>query len=433
MLKNGTFASYTFGCKLNFSETSTIDRQLLKMGFTKKGFDKAADLYILNTCSVTENANKKCLQMIRRVKKNYPNCFVIITGCFAQLKPKEISEINGVDLVLGAKEKFNLPKILRRIKKGSKKIYGCDLIDLSFESSFSINDRTRSFVKIQDGCDYPCTYCTIPLARGESRSDSIKNIVTNVNQIAKNGVKEIVITGVNIGDFKDQGSNFSDLIETLDNVKNIDRYRISSIEPNLITDRIINLVKDSERFMPHFHIPLQSGSDTVLGKMKRRYQTKLYKKKIIQIKKTIPDVCVGADVIVGFPGETEKEFRESYDFIKNLELSYLHVFTYSERENTEASSMKNKVERNIRSERSKRLRILSEKLKRSFYQKNLNTIRSVLFENEEKNGYLHGFTDNYIKVKMPFDRKYRKKKKDMKLFSFNKDGLITAKKIKNVS
>ncbi len=427
MLKNKTFASYTFGCKLNFSETSTIDRQLLKAGYRKINFDQSANMYLINTCSVTENANKKCLQLIRKVKKYAPNSFIIVTGCFAQLKPKVISENKDVDIVLGAKEKFNLPKILEEFQNNYSKIYGCDISNLDFRASFSVNDRTRSFLKIQDGCDYPCSYCTIPFARGKSRSDNFENIIKNINEISKNGVKEIVLTGVNIGDFKNKQYNFSDLVKLLDSENKIDRYRISSIEPNLITNRIIDTVKNSKRFMPHFHIPLQSGSDIILGKMKRRYQTKLYKQKIVQIKKSIPNVCIGADVIVGFPGETEEEFRKSYEFIKSLELSYLHVFTYSERENTEAERMPNKIELNIRAERSKKMRILSEKLRRSFNQKNLNSVRSVLFEDENKNGFLHGFTDNYIKVKIPFQEVLRKRKQNVKLLAFDEDGLINVK------
>ncbi len=422
-----TVAFYTLGCKLNFSETSTIGRQLAAIGYTKTDFENAANLYVINTCSVTENANRECRRIIRKAKKYSPNSKVIVIGCFAQLKPKEITAMNGVDLVLGANEKFNIPNLLNS-KTTEQKIHGCEIENLDYHSSFSLTDRSRSFLKIQDGCDYPCTYCTIPLARGKSRCDSTKNILKNANEIAENGIKEIVITGVNIGEFLDANTNenFYDLIKKLEKVKGIERYRISSIEPNLITDEIIDFVKQSKKLMPHFHIPLQSGSDVILGKMRRRYSTKLYLNKIERITNEISNVCIGADVIVGFPGETEVEFEKTMHFIKSLPLSYLHVFSYSERENTEAVNFDGIVSKQIRKERSKKLRILSGKMQRNFYQKHLNSKQNSLFEKENKNGFLQGFTDNYIKVKIPFSEKYTQQKLKIKLLSFDENGGVIA-------
>jgi threonylcarbamoyladenosine tRNA methylthiotransferase MtaB len=429
MFDNKKVAFYTLGCKLNFSETSTIGRQLVNIGFTKTEFENKADLYVINTCSVTENANRECRRIIRKAKKNSPEAFIVVTGCFAQLKPKEISDIEGVDMVLGANEKFNLPKLLTDLKTlETTQVHGCEINDLDYFSSYSLTDRTRSFMKIQDGCDYPCTYCTIPLARGKSRCDSIDNIIKNANDIADKGIKEIVITGVNIGEFKDKNDNrnFSDLIKELDKIERIERYRISSIEPNLISDEVIKLVKNSEKFMPHFHIPMQSGSDIVLGKMKRRYQTKLYRTKIEKIVSEVKDVCIGADVIVGFPGETKQEFDKTLNFIKDLPLSYLHVFTYSERENTPAIDMDGVVSKSDRADRSKQLRILSNKLQRSFYEKYLDTEHTALFEQDDRDGYLYGFTDNYIKIKIPFQAKVCRTKKQIKLLSIDEDGIMKA-------
>lgn len=432
MLKNKTVAFHTLGCKLNFSETSTISRQLNDIGFTKNEFDKGADLYVINTCSVTENANKECRRLIRKAKKVAPNSFVVITGCFAQLKPKAISEMEGVDMVLGANDKFNLPTLLKDLgNKNNNKIHGCELNELDYISAFSLSDRTRSFLKVQDGCDYPCTYCTIPLARGKSRCDSIENILKNAHEIAANGIKEIVLTGVNIGEFKDKNNNrnFTELIKALEQVKGIERYRISSIEPNLIKDEVIDFVQQSGKFMPHFHIPLQSGSDAILGKMKRRYNTTLYRKKIQNITAAIPNVCIGADVIVGFPGETEEEFMKTYNFIKELPIAYLHVFTYSERENTLANTMEGVVEKHIRAERSKRLRILSEKLQRAYNQKYVNTIQTALFEQDNKGGFLLGFSDNYIRVKIPFNKELCRTKQQIKLLEIDSDGIMKAQLI----
>ena len=426
MFKGKKVAFYTLGCKLNFSETSTISRQLLDLGFIKSEFNDGADLFVINTCSVTENANKECRRIIRKAKKTSPNSTVIITGCYAQLKPESISSIEGVDMVVGANEKFNIPKLLKNFSYKSTEIHGCSINNLDYFSSFSLQDRTRSFLKIQDGCDYPCTYCTIPLARGKSRSDNISNIVKNAKKIADNGIKEIVLTGVNIGDFKENNKRFIDLIKELDKVDGIERYRISSIEPNLITDEIIDFVKNSKKFMPHFHIPLQSGSDNILRLMKRRYNTKLYHEKIKKIKDEIPNVCIGADVIVGFPNEDEIEFNKTLNFIKNLNISYLHVFSYSERENTKAILLDNKVPKNKISERSKMLRILSSKLQRKFYLKYEHTEQDVLFEKDNKDGYMNGFTKNYIKVKAPYNEDLIKQRSNVLLSKIDENLIMNA-------
>ena len=426
MFKGKKVAFYTLGCKLNFSETSTISRQLLNLGFIKSEFNDGADLFVINTCSVTENANKECRRIIRKAKKTSPNSTVIITGCYAQLKPESISSIEGVDMVVGANEKFNIPKLLKNFSYKSTEIHGCSINNLDYFSSFSLQDRTRSFLKIQDGCDYPCTYCTIPLARGKSRSDNISNIVKNAKKIADNGIKEIVLTGVNIGDFKENNKRFIDLIRELDKVDGIERYRISSIEPNLITDEIIDFVKNSKKFMPHFHIPLQSGSDNILQLMKRRYNTKLYHDKIKKIKDEIPNVCIGADVIVGFPKEDDNEFNKTLNFIKNLDISYLHVFSYSERENTKAILLDNKVPNNKISERSKMLRILSSKLQRKFYLKYEHTEQDVLFEKDNKDGYMNGFTKNYIKVKVPYNEDLIKQRSNVLLSKVDENLIMNA-------
>ncbi|HJM16427.1 MAG TPA: tRNA (N(6)-L-threonylcarbamoyladenosine(37)-C(2))-methylthiotransferase MtaB [Flavobacteriales bacterium] len=427
MFNGKTSAFYTLGCKLNFSETSTISRHLKEIGFVKNEFNDGADLFVINTCSVTENANKECRRIIRKAKKISPNSFVVVTGCFAQLKPKLMSEIEGVDMVLGANEKFNLPTLLVDLNnKNKSEIHGCEIEDLNYYSSFSMEERTRSFLKIQDGCDYPCTYCTIPLARGKSRCDTVENILINASKIAKNGIKEIVITGVNIGEFIDPktNENFYNLIKKLEDVDGIERYRISSIEPNLITDEIIKFVKYSKKFMPHFHIPLQSGSDEILGKMKRRYNARLYKEKVLKIAKEIPEVCIGADVIVGFPGETDELFNSTLNFIKDLPLSYLHVFTYSERDNTMAINFDGVVSKQERSERSKMLRILSEKLQRAHYERFLGTTQTALMERENKNSFLFGYTDNYIKVRIPFSKDFVQQKLKITLLSHDENGNV---------
>ena len=398
-------ALHTLGCKLNFSETSTLGRQLEKEGFIKKDFDDIADVYVINTCSVTENADKECRQIVRRIQRKAPDAMVVITGCYAQLKPKEIADISGVDLVLGAAEKFNLAHHLKEITKGDKtKICSCEIDDVnSFTSSYSIHERTRAFLKVQDGCDYTCSYCTIPMARGKSRSDNIEHVIQQVRQIAEAGMKEVVLTGVNLGDFNytDSENNVHDffkLIQQLENAEGIERFRISSIEPNLLTDEIIEFVSNSKKFMPHFHIPLQSGNNKILGLMRRRYQRELYAQKIERIKKQMPHCCIGVDVIIGFPSETEADFKETFDFIHSLDISYLHVFTYSERPDTTALEIKPVVPIPVRHERNKILRNLSYQKMQYFIQQHSGTIRNVLFEANNKNETMEGYTDNYIKV-----------------------------------
>ena len=412
-----TVAFHTLGCKLNFSETSTLSRMLEKEGFEKKEFDDRADVYVINTCSVTDNADKECRQIVRRIQRKAPESLVVITGCYAQLKPKEIAEIPGVDLVLGAAEKFNIATHIKELAKGdSAKICSCDVEEVTgFNSSYSIADRTRTFLKVQDGCDYNCSFCTIPMARGKSRSDSIENVITNAEELAAKGVKEIVLTGVNLGDFgkgpdgagsslsiNSREENFYSLIQELDKVNGIQRYRISSIEPNLLTNEIIAFVANSDKFMPHFHIPLQSGSNKILGSMRRRYKRELYADRVNLIKTLMPHCAIGVDVIVGFPGETETEFKETFDFLHSLDISYLHVFTYSERDNTHALGITPVVPMNIRHERNKTLRNLSYMKMQFFTQQHQGQTRKVLFESNDKSGMMEGYTDNYIKVTTPF-------------------------------
>ncbi len=404
-------AFHTLGCKLNFSETSTLSRTLEAEGFLKKDFEEKADVYVINTCSVTENADKECRQLVRRIQRRAPESLVVITGCYAQLKPKEIAEIEGVDLVLGAAEKFNIAEHLRELSKGdSAKICSCEIEDVEgFHASYSINDRTRTFLKVQDGCDYNCSFCTIPLARGHSRSDSIEGVLQNIRELASGGTKEIVLTGINLGDFgkgtnggKKREESFFELIQQLDETEGIDRYRISSIEPNLLSDEIIRFVAQSKRFMPHFHIPLQSGSNTILGQMRRRYRGELYADRIALIKELMPHCCIGVDVIVGFPGETDALFQETFEFLHQLDVSYFHVFTYSERANTLAIDMPDAVPMHIRHERNKILRNLSYQKMQYFTQQQTGSRRKVLFESAQKNGMMEGFTDNYIKIKTPY-------------------------------
>lgn len=409
-------AFHTLGCKLNFAETSTIARQLETAGFQKVSFDDAADIYIINTCSVTENANKECKLHVKRAQKANADGLVIIVGCYAQLKPEEIAEITGVDLVLGAKEKFNILSYIDDLEKnsGSGTIHSCEIEETDFfVGSYSFGDRTRAFLKVQDGCDYKCTYCTIPLARGISRSDTIEKVVQNAKEIAGKGIKEIVLTGVNIGDYgkgefgyKKHDHTFLNLIEALDEVEGLERLRISSIEPNLLKDESIALVANSKRFVPHFHIPLQSGSDDLLKKMKRRYLSGLYKNRVLKILELMPNAAIGVDVIVGFPGETEEKFLETYQFIQDLPITYLHVFTYSERENTEAAEMDEIVPVAIRKKRNKMLRILSEKKKMEFYQAQIGKEFPVLWEHENRDGMMYGFTENYVRVQKPFDANF---------------------------
>lgn len=408
-IMNKKVAFYTLGCKLNFSETSSIGRQFKDAGYDTTAFNSAADVYVINTCSVTDNADKKCRKVVKEALKHSPNAYITIVGCYAQLKPKEIAEIPGVDMVLGAAEKFNIIEHINDLTKNEKAIVHNAPIDDTnqFVSAFSIGDRTRTFLKVQDGCDYSCTFCTIPLARGASRSGKIEDIVRQAEEIAASGVKEIVLTGVNIGDFgiRDgkRQDKFLDLVKALDQVEGIDRIRISSIEPNLLANEIIEFVAQSHRFVPHFHMPLQSGSNTILAKMRRRYKRELYAERVAKIKSLMPNACIGVDVIVGFPGETREEFIDTYNFLNEMDISYLHVFTYSERENTIAAQMEGAVPGAQRSDRSKMLHILSEKKRRAFYEENIGAVGEVLFEGDVKDGYMHGFSKNYVKVRTPYD------------------------------
>ncbi len=430
-----TAAFHTLGCKLNFAETSTIARQLTGAGYEKVSFDDQAHVYVINTCSVTENADRECKFHVKRAMKANPEGLVVIVGCYAQLKPEEISAIEGVDLVLGAKEKFNILSYLDDLQKTENHglIHSCEIDEADFFiGSYSIGDRTRAFLKVQDGCDYKCTYCTIPLARGISRSDTIENVVKNAKEIAGKGIKEIVLTGVNIGDYgkgefgnKKHEHTFLDLISELDQVEGIERIRISSIEPNLLKDESIDLVSKSRSFVPHFHIPLQSGSDDLLKLMKRRYLTKLYSDRIYKIREVMPDSCIGVDVIVGFPGETEEKFLETYNFLNELPISYLHVFTYSERENTEAVEMDGVVPVPERKKRNKMLRILSEKKKMAFYQTQIGKTLPVLWEHEDKDGIMFGFTENYVRVQKPYDQNSVNQIENLKLNKIESDGTVS--------
>lgn len=410
MEKQRSVAFHTLGCKLNFSETSTLSRQMESEGFVKKEFEEEADVYVINTCSVTDNADKECRQLVRRIQRKAPQSLVVVTGCYAQLKPKEIAQIEGVDLVLGAAEKFNLASHLKELTKGdSTKISSCDIEDVTgFNASWSVNDRTRTFLKVQDGCDYNCSFCTIPLARGKSRSDSIENVVRHATELAEGGVKEIVLTGVNLGDFGKgtngaaHAENFYQLVQQLDNVAGIERFRISSIEPNLLSKDIIAFVAQSKKFMPHFHIPLQSGSNEILGLMRRRYKRELYAERVALIKELMPHCAIGVDVIVGFPSESEKHFTETFNFLHQLDVSYLHVFTYSERTATKALEIQPVVPVTIRHERNKTLRHLSYLKMQHFTEQHRGQNRNVLFEGHEKAGMMEGYTDNYIRIATPY-------------------------------
>ncbi len=433
MFYNRKVAYYTLGCKLNFSETSAISRSLNDNGYTKVDFSSAANYYVINTCSVTENADKKCKQIVKQAKKTNPEAKVIIIGCYAQLKPEEIAKIKGVDLVLGANEKFRLHEHLEGIKESDEPIIIAGAIkEVGFYSeAFSYGERTRSFVKIQDGCDYFCSFCTIPLARGRSRSSSIEKTLSLVDKVANSKVKEIVLTGVNIGDFgktedgkKRSSENFYQLIQALDDIEAIDRFRISSIEPNLLKTNIIKFVAQSKRFVPHFHIPLQSGSDKILKLMRRKYDTDLYRRRITTIRAVMPQCCIGVDVIVGFPGETDEEFMKTYDFLNDLDVSYLHVFTYSERANTKALQIETVVPIAKRRERSKMLRILSEKKRRAFYSRFENTSAQVLFEAENDEGTMYGFTQNYVKVGVPYQEELVNTLQQVQLGALSKSGII---------
>ena len=409
---NKKVAFYTLGCKLNFSETSTIARNFDDEGFSRVDFSEKADIYVINTCSVTENADKRFKTIVKQAQKSNPDAFVAAVGCYAQLKPQELADVNGVDLVLGATEKFKITDYLNDLSKNDfGEVHSCEIEDADFYvGSYSIGDRTRAFLKVQDGCDYKCTYCTIPLARGISRSDTMEGVLKNARDISKQNIKEIVLTGVNIGDYgkgefgnKKHEHTFLDLVTELDKVEGIERLRISSIEPNLLKNDTIDLVSKSRAFVPHFHIPLQSGSNEILKKMKRRYMRELYVDRVSKIKEVMPHACIGVDVIVGFPGETDEHFLETYNFLTELDISYLHVFTYSERDNTEATEMDGVVPNNVRSKRSKMLRGLSVKKRRAFYESQIGSTRTVLFESENKEGYVQGFTENYIKVKTPWN------------------------------
>lgn len=427
-------AFYTLGCKLNFSETSTIARSFEKEGFDRVEFNESADIYVINTCSVTENADKRFKSIVKKAHQKNDEAFIIAVGCYAQLKPEELAAVDGVDLVLGATEKFKITDYLNQLSKDEPaQVHSCEIDEAEFYvGSYSIGDRTRAFLKVQDGCDYKCTYCTIPLARGISRSDTLENVMENARQISQKGIKEIVLTGVNIGDYgkgefgnKRHEHTFLDLVHALDTVKGIERLRISSIEPNLLKNETIEFVSGANAFVPHFHIPLQSGNNELLGKMKRRYRRELYVDRVHKIKEVMPDCCIGVDVIVGFPGETDEHFLDTYNFLNDLDISYLHVFTYSERDNTEAASMDGVVLQKTRAKRSKMLRGLSVKKRRAFYESQLGKEKTVLWESENKEGFIYGFTENYVKVKTYWNPALSNKLQQVTLQSIDEDGVVT--------
>ncbi len=434
-------AFYTLGCKLNFSETSTIARSFEAEGFDRVDFEDVADIYVINTCSVTDNADKQFKQIVRKSQNSNPDAFVAAIGCYAQLKPEELAAVDGVDLVLGATEKFKITDYINDLSKNEfGEVHSCEIEDADFYvGSYSIGDRTRAFLKVQDGCDYKCTYCTIPLARGISRSDTMENVLKNARDISAQNIKEIVLTGVNIGDYgkgefgnKRHEHTFLDLVKELDKVEGIERLRISSIEPNLLKNETIELVSQSRAFVPHFHIPLQSGSNDILKKMKRRYMSELYVDRVAKIREVMPHACIGVDVIVGFPGETDAHFLETYNFLNALDISYLHVFTYSERDNTEAAAMEGVVPKNIRAKRSKMLRGLSAKKRRAFYESQIGATRTVLFEGENKEGYIHGFTENYVKVKTPWNPELVNTLHEVTLTKIDEDGLVRFEFVKEL-
>lgn len=438
---NKKVAFYTLGCKLNFSETSTIARDFSSEGFDRVDFKDKADIYVINTCSVTENADKRFKSIVKQAQKTNPDAFVAAIGCYAQLKPQELADVNGVDLVLGATEKFKITDYLNDLSKNDMgEVHSCEIKEADFYvGSYSIGDRTRAFLKVQDGCDYKCTYCTIPLARGISRSDTLENVIENAKEISEKGIKEIVLTGVNIGDYgkgefgnKKHEHTFYELMQSLDQVDGIERLRISSIEPNLLKNETIDFVAESNSFVPHFHIPLQSGSNDLLKLMRRRYMRELYVDRVRQIKDKMPHACIGVDVIVGFPGETDEHFLETYNFLSELDISYLHVFTYSERENTVAAKMPNPVPSHVRSKRSKMLRGLSVKKRRAFYESQLGHKRTVLFEGENKEGFIHGFTDNYVKVKTYWNPRLVNTLHEVVLSEIDADGLVRLEFINDV-
>ena len=426
-------AFYTLGCKLNFSETSTIARNFQDEGFDRVDFEDAADIYVINTCSVTENADKQFKQIVKTALKKNDKAFVAAVGCYAQLKPEELAAVDGVDLVLGATEKFKITDYINDLSKNDMgEVHSCEISEADFYvGSYSIGDRTRAFLKVQDGCDYKCTYCTIPLARGISRSDTLQNVLKNAAEISAQNIKEIVLTGVNIGDYgkgefgnKKHEHTFYELVQALDAVEGIERLRISSIEPNLLKNETIDFVAQSRTFVPHFHIPLQSGSNDILKLMRRRYMREVYTERVVRIREVMPHACIGVDVIVGFPGETDEHFLETYNYLNSLDISYLHVFTYSERDNTPAAEMDGVVPMNVRNKRSKMLRGLSAKKRRAFYESQLGTTRTVLFEGENKEGYIHGFTENYVKVKMPWNPELVNTLHEVKLTKIDDDGIV---------
>ena len=433
MIDRKKVAFYTLGCKLNFSETATIARNIQDEGFDRVEFSEFANIYVINTCSVTENADKRFKTIVKQAQRINEAAFIVAVGCYAQLQPEELAAVNGVDLVLGATEKFKITDYLNQLTKNdTAAIHSCEIADADFYvSSYSIGDRTRAFLKVQDGCDYKCTYCTIPLARGISRSDTLQNVLDNAKKIADQGIKEIVLTGVNIGDYgKGENGNkkhehtFFELVQALDTISGIHRLRISSIEPNLLKDETIDFVANSNSFVPHFHIPLQSGSNVVLKAMRRRYMKELYVDRVEHIKRVLPDACIGVDVIVGFPGETDEIFLETYNFLNDLDISYLHVFSYSERPNTHAATLSNEVPKSVRSKRSKMLRGLSAKKRRAFYESQITTEHTVLFEGENKQGYIHGFTENYIKVKSPWNPSLVNTLHKVSLKEIDSDGVV---------
>ncbi|MDB4183318.1 tRNA (N(6)-L-threonylcarbamoyladenosine(37)-C(2))-methylthiotransferase MtaB [Flavobacteriaceae bacterium] len=441
MIDRKKVAFYTLGCKLNFSETATIARTFEDEGFDRVDFSEFADIYVINTCSVTENADKRFKTIVKQAQRSNSEAFMVAVGCYAQLQPEELAAVNGVDLVLGATEKFKITDYLNELTKNDTgAIHSCEIEDADFYvSSYSIGDRTRAFLKVQDGCDYKCTYCTIPLARGISRSDTLQNVLDNAKKIAGQGIKEIVLTGVNIGDYgkgefgnKTHEHTFLDLVKALDTIQGIHRLRISSIEPNLLKDETIDFVAQSNSFVPHFHIPLQSGSNVMLKAMRRRYMKELYKDRVEHINSLLPNACIGVDVIVGFPGETDELFLETYNFLNALEVSYLHVFTYSERPNTHAATLPNEVPKSVRSKRSKMLRGLSAKKRRAFYESQIDTRHTVLFEGENKEGYIHGFTENYIKVKTPWNPALVNTLHEIILSEIDSDGLVKIKFVSNL-
>ncbi len=435
-------AFYTLGCKLNFSETSTIARDLVDEGFERVDFSENADMYVINTCSVTDNADKRFKSIVKQAQKNNPNAFVAAIGCYAQLKPDELAAVDGVDLVLGATEKFKIANYVNDLPKNDfGEVHSCEIEEADFYvGSYAIGDRTRAFLKVQDGCDYKCTYCTIPLARGISRSDTLQNVLNNAAEISAKGIKEIVLTGVNIGDYgkgefgnKKHEHTFLDLVMALDKVEGIHRLRISSIEPNLLRNETIDFVAQSNSFVPHFHIPLQSGSDTILKLMSRRYLSNLYVDRVKRIKEVMPHACIGVDVIVGFPGETDEYFLETYNFLNELDISYLHVFTFSERDNTKAAEMDGVVPKKVRHKRSKMLRGLSVKKRRAFYESQLGSVRTVLFEAENKEGYIHGFTENYVKIKAPWNPELVNTLQQIKLTEIDEEGMVRGKALQEIT